>query len=118
MVSMNPTHGSGWTFQIQPTKEGVPGSRNPTNGSWWIVQVRPILLAQEGLARPDHVKIKLDMIQTTKAGLEQSTNYRWWDFRNPFQHSPRRLDLKNPPTSVGGIHASHKLVAHPVEDYD
>jgi hypothetical protein len=85
------------------------GIAQSTNGSWWIVQVRPMLLAQEGLAHSNQLKIKLEMIQAMKAGLAQSTNYRWWDFRNPFELSPRRLDLKNPPTSVGGIHATHKI---------
>ena len=44
-----------------------------------------------------------------RVGLEQSTNFRWWDFdtRNAFVC---RLDLNNPPTAVGGISEfSHTL---------
>src|SRR5262249_58638201 len=62
----NPTHGSGWIVQTQPTKTGAPHfpeshprqwvdrsnpaykdgrtrtSLNPTHGSGWIVQVLPV----------------------------------------------------------------------------
>jgi glycine cleavage system H lipoate-binding protein len=42
----NPTHGSGWIVQVQPTNEyGSIASSNPTHGSGWIVQVQP---ANEG----------------------------------------------------------------------
>jgi hypothetical protein len=37
----NPTHGSGWMVQIQPTYVQARSEMNPTNGSWWIVQIRP-----------------------------------------------------------------------------
>jgi len=37
-----------------------------------------------------------------EAGSEQSTNFRWWDSRSRFVLTCR-LDLNNPPTSVGGI---------------
>ncbi len=39
----NPTNGSWWMFQIQPTKNLTKGSLNTTNGSWWIVQIQPNL---------------------------------------------------------------------------
>ena len=38
----------------------------------------------------------------SKAGSEQSTNFRWWDSRTR-SALICRLDLNNPPTSVGGI---------------
>src|SRR5882724_11904080 len=39
---LNPTHGSGWIVQVQPTKEARPSaSPNPIHGSAWIVQVQP-----------------------------------------------------------------------------
>src|SRR5882762_938428 len=38
----NPTHGSGWIVQVQPTNQGdATSSLNPTHGSGWIVQVQP-----------------------------------------------------------------------------
>jgi hypothetical protein len=39
------------------SKDSLP-VLNPTNGSWWIVQI------------------------LTEAGLEVSTNCRWWDYRS------------------------------------
>jgi hypothetical protein len=45
----------------------------------------------------------------SEAGSEQSTNFRWWDSRTRSVLACR-LDLNNPPTSVGGIPAfSHSL---------
>ena len=39
---LNPTNGSWWMVQIQPTKKRLRlVSDNPTNGSWWIVQIQP-----------------------------------------------------------------------------
>ena|SRR5258705_12240104 len=38
----------------------------------------------------------------SEAGSEQSTNFRWWD-SSQWSHLSCRPDLKNPPTSVGGI---------------
>ena len=38
----------------------------------------------------------------SEAGSEQSTNFRWWDSRTGSVFACR-LDLNNPPTSVGGI---------------
>jgi len=35
----NPTHGSGWIFQILSTMSHVYEVLNPTNGSWWMVQI-------------------------------------------------------------------------------
>ena len=35
----NPTNGSWWTIQVQPTKQTIQW-QNPTNGSWWIVQIQ------------------------------------------------------------------------------
>jgi hypothetical protein len=38
----NPTHGSGWIVQVQPTRISEPSRfPNPTHGSGWIVQVQP-----------------------------------------------------------------------------
>ena len=40
--SGNPTHGSGWIVQVQPTNQGGSiASSNPTHSSGWIVQVQP-----------------------------------------------------------------------------
>jgi hypothetical protein len=39
LLGSNPTHGSGWIFQILSTMSHVYGVLNPTNGSWWMVQI-------------------------------------------------------------------------------
>ena len=39
---VNPTHGSVWIVQIQPTlKAAVELLENPTHGSVWMVQIQP-----------------------------------------------------------------------------
>jgi len=46
-------------------------NQNPTNGSWWMVQVQPI--------QPTELKLMCtfaNMVQATKAGLEQSTHLK------------------------------------------
>jgi len=74
--------------------------RNPTNGSWWIVQAQPIrtpLLSKShqrqlvdcsspafGSLATDRFKAEgwrreLLCLACIEAGLEQSTNCRWWD---------------------------------------
>src|SRR2546427_648708 len=65
----NPTHGSGWIVQVQPTKEGRSrGSPNPTHGSGWMVQVQP---TKEGRSRrfpnPTHGSGWIVQVQPTKA---------------------------------------------------
>jgi hypothetical protein len=47
----------------------------------------------------------------SKAGSEQSTNFRWWDSRTRCVVAGR-LDLNHPPTPVGGI--SEFLTVSPV----
>src|SRR5215510_3498432 len=37
----NPTHGSGWIVQVQPTATRAHDAGNPTHGSGRIVQVQP-----------------------------------------------------------------------------
>jgi len=44
----------------------------------------------------------------SKVGSEQSTNCRWWDSRAR-PGAECRLDLKHPPTAVGGISTFHTI---------
>jgi hypothetical protein len=60
--------------QIRPTKVGLPEFWNPINGSWWMVQIQPSQL--EG---PMTLNLFCMRRFVSKAGSEQSTNFRWWD---------------------------------------
>ena len=54
---------------------------NPTNGSWWIVQVRPITEQAQVVSLIDNkVRQSIVEVDAKEVGLEQSTNFRWWDF--------------------------------------
>src|SRR6266567_3591246 len=96
--SENPTHGSVWIVQIQPTTDPLSDPQNPTHGSVWIVQVRPTKSALLSFLNP--------------------TNGSWWDCSDPALEPSDsktssvswailtwtdRLDLNNPHTSVCGI---------------
>src|SRR5262245_23415755 len=49
-VQQNPTGGSRWIVQSQPTRTGrIP--QNPTTGRWWIVQVQPARSTTENRGR-------------------------------------------------------------------
>src|SRR5215510_14790190 len=49
-VQPNPTGGSRWIVQSQPTRTGkIP--QNPTTGRWWIVQVQPARSTTENRGR-------------------------------------------------------------------
>jgi hypothetical protein len=50
------THFSGWILTSNLQKHSH--ELNPTNASWWIIHIG------------------------SKVGLEQSTNFRWWDFNS------------------------------------
>src|SRR6266516_927472 len=53
--SENPTHGSVWIVQIQPTTETpLPETENPTHGSVWIVQIQPTSDSPSGTDNPTH----------------------------------------------------------------
>jgi len=95
---LNPTNGSWWIVQAQPTKEAF--FPNPTNGSWWIVQVQPMQARRVSFRRWS-LALNWSVAGVPKAGLEQSTNCRWWDWDKSGVRD--RLDLNNPPTAVGGI---------------
>src|SRR6266496_283459 len=51
----NPTHGSVWMVQIQPTSDAFSETVNPTHGSVWMVQIPPtrseILRSEESHTR-------------------------------------------------------------------
>ena len=74
---LNPTNGSWWIVQIPPTKRNAMKNENPPNGSWGIVQIRPSF--------PQKVHVAEIAFDCVRIALF------------------RRLDLNNPPTSVGGI---------------
>jgi len=60
-TTCNPTHGSGWFFQMLSTPKLTQWPWNPTNGSWWIVQI------------------------SSKKGFEVSTHCREWDYKYKFR---------------------------------
>jgi len=64
-------------------KSALPQKSNPTNGSWWIVQIQPKEEASKERLNP--------------------TNGSWWIVQIPPASAVTRLDLKYPPTAVGGI---------------
>src|SRR5262245_28879891 len=47
-TARNPTHGSGWIVQVQPTTRRPRDSSNPTHGSGWIIQVQPTARRADG----------------------------------------------------------------------
>ncbi len=88
--SRNPTHGSGWIVQVQPTNEGgSTASLNPTHGSGWIVQVQPT----KRVGRRPFVLSSLSLAARRKGQTKSE---------NPGTLLCR-LDLNDPPTAVGGI---------------
>ena len=107
--TQNPTHGSGWIIQIQPTRRclrnfGIP----PTEVGG---------LFRSGLQNRETTAIKRDFSVMHSAnvdeqvGSEQSTNSRWWDSRTRLPLCCRP-DLNHPPTPVGGISEfSHSRVS-------
>src|SRR6266404_2369186 len=85
LSSSNPTHGSGWIVQPQPTNEGgSPASSNPTHGSGWIVQASLQTKAARTLLR----------IPPTAVG---------GSFRFGLQRKASRLRPRIPPTGSGWI---------------
>ena len=94
----NPTHGSGWILQVQPTQEEPTSSES--HQRQLVDSSSPTYSANEAQINGNFFA---KIIQATKAGLEQSTNCRWWDFKILFGSFLGRLDLNNPPTAVGGI---------------
>jgi hypothetical protein len=48
--------------------------------------------------------VEVSPLPKNKAGIEQSTNFHWWDLSG-VSGLLCRLQLNNPPTSVGGIEA-------------
>src|SRR6266850_961183 len=106
LILRNPTHGSGWIVQIQPTNLGFEDLRIPPTevGGWF----RSYLLVY---SKAHEMKSFLNALcrAASEAGSEPSTNFRWWDSRSRFVIACRR-DLNHPPTSVGGIQEySHSL---------
>src|SRR5258705_1716371 len=110
--SLNPTNGRDfvntpkshprkWVECSDPTYRGrASRSENPTNGSWWMVQIQPVRSVGSQMKR-NSLMYPLSRL-VSEARSEQSTNFRWWNSR--IRSGPlSRLDLKNPPTSVGGI---------------
>jgi hypothetical protein len=78
---LNPTNGHGWILHIRPT-HAPPADSNPTNGSWRILHIRPTDAQPPG---------------------SNPTNGSWWILQVRPTRAGRRLDLNDPPTSVGGI---------------
>ena len=96
----NPTHGSGWIIQLQPTKRyrrnfGIP----PTEVGGLF---RSGLQNQETTAFKRDFRVMHSANVDEHVGSEQSTNFRWWDSRTRLP-LPCRPDLNHPPTPVGGI---------------
>ena len=80
----NPTHGSGWIGQVQPTTAVTRRLGNPTHGNGWIVQVQP---------SPQSAGIRSDLNSplTAVSGIQKGETYLC------------RPDLNDPSTAVGGI---------------
>ena len=95
-----PPNGSWGIVQIQPTKQVQVKPWNPPNGSWGIVHRRIMNGTWNSFER-----------FISEARSEQSTNFRWWDLRTRSARSHVRLDLNNPPTSIGGFQNSVRGLA-------
>ena len=85
---------------------GLAEFTNPTNGSWWMVQIEPV--------RPYRGPMKLNLLFNalgsfvSEDGSEQSTNCPLVGFKTRFVVACR-LNLKHPPTAVGGISALDEI---------
>src|SRR5204862_281106 len=105
----NPTHGSGWIVQVQPTDEGRSAtSLNSTHGSGWIVQVQPTDEGRSATSfNPTHGSGWIVQVQPTDEGRSATsfnpTHGSGWDSKKSSSRLPCRLGLNGPPTSVGGI---------------
>jgi hypothetical protein len=77
----NPTNGSWWIVQIQPTTDNALETENPTNGSWWIVQIQP----------------------TTDKALETENPHprEWVDCSDPTYQQTMLSKLRNPTHGSG-----------------
>jgi hypothetical protein len=89
--------------QVQPTRSAIENFPNPTNGSWWIVQVQPTITRLTLFARQRaggvFRKLIVGCTETLETLAIPSDARARYSSHGPF----RRLDLNNPPTAVGGI---------------
>jgi hypothetical protein len=93
--SGNPTHGSGWIVQAQPTNEGgSTASLNPTRGSGWIVQAQPTKKGDR------HYCFCISLTRDARGENEKKNKNT--------DALVCRLDLNDPPTPVGGIRGSRR----------